>query len=351
MKAGHLSRKTHFKKHAVLPSARGDGDVLDLTSSENDIPAAHSLIAPRQSDYDETIARPYAFQTAEDVFMWCAAVLAESPLAARLLQDALDKGWNAGLTDLNGGGYYLDTENRILLMDHFSLTPSALGRSMYFRNAFLTTFIRALRDIWQEERFGAFERDYAPEHVLMLERARAADGDTVAILAGWELRGAGFTDIWRHLLGSEEGDMALIFTRFLERDPTALFDGSALAYAFRQWYADRSRVDHSDHAALEILDGILLEADGANSFGAREMRADIVESLSRLPDGTCYLAGLGLTIMGDPFFAGMNDPINQTHLFHLMYDMEVTMVNNVPFRDAKLARMIFPGAETVRAKR
>jgi hypothetical protein len=51
---------------------------------------------------------------------------------------------------------------------------------------------------------------------------------------------------------------------------------------------------------------------------------------------------MGETIRRDPFFAGLNDPINQTHLFHLIYDTEVTMVNNVPFRDARLARKIFP---------
>ena len=68
----------------------------------------------------------------------------------------------------------------------------------------------------------------------------------------------------------------------------------------------------------------------------------LIEELSLLPDGTCYLAGYGETIKSDPFFAGLNDPINQTHLFHLMYDMEVIMVNDVPFRDRALAHKMFP---------
>jgi len=44
----------------------------------------------------------------------------------------------------------------------------------------------------------------------------------------------------------------------------------------------------------------------------------------------------------DPYYAGMNDPINQAHLHQMIYDLQVTMVNNVPFSDYDLARKIFP---------
>jgi hypothetical protein len=189
---------------------------------------------------------------------------------------------------------------------------------------------------------GPFEEEYSPEDVLMLERIRAADCDTCTILASWELRGAGYGEVWRHLLGTEEGDMAIVFTRVLERDPTALFDGAALAYAFRQWYAHSTRVDGCDHETLEVLDDILLDGGIDNPFGKKRIDHEIIETLSELPDGTLYLDGMSHVIINDPFFSGLKDEINQTHLFHLMYDLEVKMVENVPFRDHKLAKKIFP---------
>lgn len=349
MRADRLERRTHFKKLSALPG--GDVTVYDLTAciapDTQESTALSSLVnaASFARESAEDIARrPQYFDTAHQILQWAVAALLHSPCAHRLLDRAAQKGWRVGLTNLNNSGFYMDVPSRTLFLDHFALAPAPLGRSAYFRNALLTTFARALREIAHEDHYGAFEDTFGPEDVLMLERVRAADCDTVTLLMCWELRGAGFPDVWRHLLGAQEGDMALVFTRCLERDPGAHFDGSALAHAFRQWYADDARVDGCDHQTLEALDDRLLADDdgAARAFGETRLTAAMVEELATLPDGTAYLAGLGGAVLKDPFYAGLNDPINQTHLFHLMYDLEVTMVNNVPFRDARLAARIFP---------
>jgi hypothetical protein len=349
-----LSRKAHTRRTYRADNPAHDLEIYDLTKPDEGrtqlIDFSHVNL-PQQLDQDYIVQLPFAFQKSDDIMAWAAAMLADSPTASRLWIEAESTGWKVGIADLKNSGFHLDMIDQVLLLDNYALRPDALGRSPYFRNALIVALVRALRDIWHEEKTGAFEDEFAPEAALMLERVRAADCDTVAMLVGWELRGAGYTEIWRHLIGSEEGDMAMIFTRFLERDPTALFDGSALAYAFRQWYADESRVDGTDHDTLEALDNILLDHNGMTSpFGDRRLSAEDIERLTCLPDGRCYLKGLADTIMRDPFFAGLHDPVNQTHLFHLMYDMEVVMVHNVPFRDARLARMIFPGADQTRIR-
>lgn len=343
MKADHVTKRAHSRRQIVVADLSGCGaQTFDLTKAD-DFPLLDLYGADRA---DASSTGP-----AREALAWAAELLAQSPTGAALLRYAAENGWSAGLADLHNGGYFINPEKRCILLDSFALDPSALRNSLYFRNGLLTGFIRALRDIWHEGRVSATESGFAPEHIVMMERARAADCDTATILVCWELRGAGFPDVWRHVLGGTEGDMAIVFTRYLERDPGALFDGAALAYAYRQWYADSSRVDGCDHETLEALDGILSETDSRNPFGCETPGAADVESLSVLPDGICYLAGLGETVLRDPFFAGMNDPVNQTHLFHLIYDMEVTMVNNVPFRDSALARRIFPGADTIKTWR
>ena len=377
MKSERLTRKTHLKRlhvRDVNDCVRPSGPrVYDLTHSNGDAvsllsgssthetnfslrvvpcfwPMATLMADANQLDLSDLVAYPARFENDRDILVWCAGLAGESPLVNALMNDAEDYGWTIGLDQLGREGYYIDVAERLILIDRFALEAAALGRSAFFRNALLTTFIRALRDVWHENRLEGSEDYFAPDQYLMLERIRAADCDTVTMLAGWELRGAGFTEVWRHILGSEEGDMASVFTRFLERDPGALFNGAALAYTFRQWYADTARVDASDHETLEVLDDVYMGADGALAmeFGEARVTPAVIEGLAILPDGTAYLSGLGEGILKDPFFAGLNDEINQTHLFHIMYDLDMVMVHNVPFRDAELARLIFPDGDLVR---
>lgn len=343
MKSDRLTRKTTLKK---ISSLKPDGEITmyDFTTTEiTDSPyfPLDVFYQPGQDDLLEDQA-PYNFNAETDVLRWVATMIHESPTAGVLYKEAEQAQWRIGFGNLNGGGFHLNIDDKRIVLDHFSMSPSALGRSAYFRNIVLVTFIRALRDIWHERRHVPFEDEYDPENVLMLERLRAADCDTVTMLCAWELRGAGFGEIWRHIIGSAEGDMAMIFTHVLERDPAAFLDGAALAYALRQWYADDSRVNGCDHETLEALDDLLLGSENHNPFGKTRLTHEKIESIGLLPDGTCYLAGLGETIKNDPFFAGLKDEINQCHLFQLMYDMEVTVVGNVPFRDRKLAVMMFP---------
>jgi hypothetical protein len=289
--------------------------------------------------------KDFVFHGDEDILAWCIAVLQESPLARSLIEEVIATGWAFCLDDLNNGGFHLDVERRLCRVDHHSLTPLALSRSSYFRNSVLVSFVRALRDIWHEDRIGGIESKLAPEALIVLERLRSADGDTVALFAGWELKGAGHADVWRYIIGSDEGDLAMVFSRFLERGAAALSGGSALIYAFRQWFADDLRVNSCDHDTLEYLDEILNNSPERNPFGENLLNGALAESMSRLPDGTVYLRGFGESLVCDPFYAGMKDTVNQKHFMHLMRDMEVTMVQNVPFRDEKLARMIFPESE------
>ena len=289
--------------------------------------------------YQNLEACPYAFETDLDVLSWATALMTESPLGFALLKEAQNSGWQLALSDLDTGGFHLDVANQIIELDSFNMDVKSLGRSAFYRNSLLSILAKALRDVWHEDRWGAFEENYKPEAVLLLERARAADTDSVSVLIAWELRGAGYDEVWRHALGAEDGDMARVLINILERYPTALYNGMALAHIFRQWYADVARVDALDHVSLQNMDNILEENDVR--FGEKVALSKEFELLSLLPDGVVYLKELGDTVSTDPFFNGLNDPVNQTHLFQIVYDSKVTYANGIPFRDAQLARKFF----------
>ncbi|MGH1456311.1 MAG: DUF6782 family putative metallopeptidase [Alphaproteobacteria bacterium] len=278
-----------------------------------------------------------------DVLSWCMSVLEHSPSARLMLREACDKDWKITIEDLRGGEYCIDVEQKLLILDNNSLVPSALGRSGYFRNMTIVTLTKALRDIWQEKRHGGFDEHYSPEYILLMERVRAADLDVMSVMMAWELRSEEFSEIWRHMIGSEVGDMAMAFSGYLERDPSSAYSGLALRAAFKQWFRDEKRLHSCDHDTLEYLDDVLaLTNDTASTFGKKRPGRMNIEVLSCLPDKTAYLQGMGGEILADPIYSSVDDPINQTHLFHIMYDLEAIVVENVAFRDASLARKIFP---------
>ena len=277
-----------------------------------------------------------------DVLRWCTSILGYSPSARLMLKEVCEKDWKVTLEDLRGGDYCVDVEQKLVILDNNALEPEALAGSTYFKHVTLVTMIKALRDIWQEKRHGGFDEIYGPEHILLLERVRAADLDALAILVAWELREEEYPDIWKHVIGSDLGDMAMSFCGYIERDPTAQHNGQALVATFKQWFRDVKRIDGCDHDTLEYMDDVLVAADTLNPFGKKRPTKLNVEILSCLPDKTAYLQGLGGELLNDPVYSAVDNPINQTHLFHIMYDLEAYVIEDVPFRDAELARKIFP---------
>ncbi len=278
----------------------------------------------------------------KDILSWCISILELSPSAHLMLKEANEKDWQITLEDLHGGDYCIDVEQKLLILDNNALDPITLGRSNYFKNVTLVTMIKALRDIWQEKRHGGFDELYSPEHILLMERVRAADLDVVSILTVWELRSEEYSDIWRHMIGSEVGDMAMAFSGYIERDPSSLYNGQALNSTFKQWFRCSKRIDACDHDILEYLDDVLTISDVENPFGKKKPAKLNLEILSCLPDKTAYLQGFGAEILSNPIFSSVDNVINQTHLFHIMYDLEAIIIENVPFRDKTLARKIFP---------
>lgn len=263
----------------------------------------------------------------------------ESPTARGLASCARAKSWSCHMDDLGGAGFTLDHSEKILRLDHFGLKASAIARSSHYSNTIALNLIKGLRRIWHAERGVDDGSSLRPESALMLARALAADCETVAILAAWEWRGAGHAEPWRVLLGSEEGDMAMAFTRALEKDPAGFYDGSILARAFCQWYADEARIGACDSAALAKLDVWLKEN---KKLGQAALAPGNVESAAALPGGANYLSGMGGTICADPYFLDMHDPINEAHLFQIIHDSKAHIAGGVPFRDSALAARIFP---------
>ncbi|MAH04353.1 MAG: hypothetical protein CL561_02210 [Alphaproteobacteria bacterium] len=329
-------------------------DGVSLYTHENDIDVIDCTVIPHIDlrdilddvsalELDDIEDMQQGISSYNDVAHWAFALLNQSATGARLLKNAAHFDWAVAFETLDELGWTLDNEDYIASINKAQIKAESLGRSPFFLNTILSDIIRAQRDIWLEEKCEIDYTDHHPETVLKVERMRAADIESVLIQVAWELRSIGYASLWRHLLGADIGDMAILFSRFMERDPASLFDGSALLVAFKQWYADEDRMNVIDRVALEICDDILLSAtENKRVFKQKTLSDKTLQEFFALPEGRVYLAPIMQEILRSPYFAAMHDAINEAHLYHILRDLEVCYVGNVPFRDPVLADKIFP---------
>ena len=335
--------KNHLNMAVFSSDAQKEGEAFSALGFQDDENYMIDLI--EQSDRldlsrDDLNIELY---TENDVLRWALNLLSHSDAGYLLVREAMQKDWRICLEELSGGEYLIDVSEKLLVLDNHSMFASALCASKYFRHMILVSLIKALRDIWQENRYGGFAQKYSPEHVLILERVRAADCDVVSLMVAWELRSEGYPFIWRHMIGSEITDIALAFSGDLDHKFYGAKElNSALVRSFRQWFENPIRIRNCDRDTLDYLDDVLKNSDEQDPFGRKKPSKMNIEILSCLPDKTAYLQGKGAEILSEPLYLSMNDEINQTHLFHIMYDTEACVIEDVPFRDADLARRIFP---------
>ncbi len=282
----------------------------------------------------------YSYECAlfDDIF----SDLMDSPMARSLINFAAEQEWSIYVEPLNDAAYDLDDEHKVLLLNNYNLKLPTFEKSGFFRHALILSLVKGLRDIWHIECRQPYEHGLTIESVLLLERVRAADCDVIALLTAWELRGEGMPEIWRHLLGAPEGDMALRFTEALEREPQKHFNNSALIEAFHGWFDNAERVGACDHQTLDMIDCMVEESRETGLYGHKKAKPQFIESLSRLPDRTFYLQDYGFGISKDPHFAGLEDDVNQAYYLQIKHEMETTHAGGIYFRDSKLAAKIFP---------
>lgn len=322
------------RRKTVAGRAAQDGVVTHYRNRGEEKGVLHDLSQSQHVSKD-----PSFFENDPSLIDWVLDLAEESPTARVLAACARAKGWSCRLDDLGGAGHRADAQDKILHIDHFGFKTSAISRSAHYRNIIALNLVKGLRRIWHSERAADGVSELRPDAALMLSRALAADCETIAVLVAWEWRGAGHVEPWRVLLGAEEGDMAMIFTRALEKDPSGFYDGSVLARVFCQWYADTARIGACDAASLAALDeGLKLQKAG----GRAALAPRHVEAVSAVSGGAAYLAGMGGAICSDPYFLSMDDAINEAHLFQIIHDCTAHIAGGVAFRDASLARKIFP---------
>lgn len=301
-----------------------------------------SLLRPILGHQIDPYAMLKTVMDSRDHLLWALAWTCESPMGRALAIGARQAGWHIATDPHIADGYDLDFQHRVLTLPAFE-QPRAIANMSQTLHGLTLSLLRALRDIWHDGQGYGDSSDLTAEDIIRYERFITADIDAVAVLVAWQIRAAGQADFWRYTIGSMLGDMGMAFQNTMDGDPSPAAERMAAANAFHQWYAEPMRVNAIDHATLESFDIRLQNSNGVhNPFGTRRLKPIDIERLTRLPGMESYLRGLADDMLINPAFAGMNDPINQSHFMHIIRDLDTVQVGQVSFRDPDLARLIFP---------
>lgn len=296
-----------------------------------------------------SLNRPTPHGTPQDIAFidQLCDVIADSEIARMLLDSAASEGWTLALDPLEDAPFHLDYTASILTLSSCGHTVETSNRSafmcghaLFYRLCF--SLLTGLREVWHECRS---ERDlfaYAPDQILQLERVRYADCAVVS-LAVFSQMAEYDSQIWRHALTSDYGDMARVFddvfSAYTGACDTGFYD--AMNAAFDQWFACPVRISEADHAILTEVDD-KLQADDMTFGSSLYLQAYDLERLSCLPHRIAYLQNRGEELLFAPHFACLPDDVNRAHLLQITQDMTATIRHGVPFRDKALADQLFP---------
>ena len=285
---------------------------------------------------------PFSFATDYDVVVWAMATLCESPLARSFAFDARFEDWAIELDECEDGRHIIDGQMRVLIVPRFVPSAVALGRSPYFRYMFLAELCRGLRAIWHQDTGVRHGWDLTIPQQLQWNRLRQADHDLMALIMAWEVREAGFPELWRHMIGSDLGDLAVAFSATLERNPAGIDLPAVLRKLFLQWMEHDPFLNSVDHRTLARLDDYISSPGSGRPYGGDRLSVSDVMRLASLPEESGYLDALARHILSDEYFARMPDLINETHFQHILRDLTAQRIAAAGFHDKELARRIFP---------
>ena len=185
--------------------------------------------------------------------------------------------------------------------------------------------------------------DLTADDQLLWERMRHLDHDLCALRMAWDLRLQGLGGLWRQVIASDLGDLAVICSELWEQ---AQHDEEELdLYGFTQlaphWLQDEKLANHCDSGTLDEMDA-RLQRSSTEVCGSSQINAEDMLRLATLPAEGSYLSPLARTLLYAPEFRSMPDPLNEAHLRQILEDCDFVRTTPLVFSDSELEEKFFP---------
>lgn len=321
--------------HHISKLPQGETLAIDSTQTAYfDAFCIEPFWADAEENSEQKIKAPSHTSSKQHTMKWLCSILSQSPTLSTLLDEIDIEDWRFVISQDLSETYKID-------LDHDAVLLPSIMRKNDSRSNLVFNTIRALRDMWYEDNHFDVYDTLNPEELLKWERLRSADIDSFTVLVAWELRIAGEKELWRTLMGSDIGDMAMVFQAVDENQHGLKSYEKTLFHAFRQWFMAEERINNTDSITLAAMDEAIFDDKLQRPFGKFRLEAKDVEERITLPKEIGYLSGME-NVLFNPDFCVIPNEINQTHFFHIMNDIQTVSVKGVRFRDKALAAKIFP---------
>ncbi|MDD3020329.1 MAG: hypothetical protein PHX61_05020 [Alphaproteobacteria bacterium] len=297
-------------------------------------------------EYSKPDLRPAHFATDEDALVWGLSVLCETKLGRDLAYDARFEDWSIEVDDIEQASHIIDPQLRILILPRFSVSPATLARSQNDRASFLMELARGLRGVWHDMTGVRDDADLTADDQILWERLRAADHDLCAVRMAWDLREQGMGGLWRQIIASHLGDLAVMAGElWATEDQNEQSEKNLPLYGFShlvlEWLRDASLVNATDGQTLDAMD-LRLQRNVREVCGPEQISAVELMTLSTLPSDGSYLAPVARTVMYAAEFREIPDGVNEAYLRQILEDCELTRISPLVFSDSELEKKFFP---------
>jgi hypothetical protein len=198
-----------------------------------------------------------------------------------------------------------------------------INPNMDVQNATIST-LKAMRLVWLQKQ-GALINPLAfqPEQAILINRMIAADNEIISIAMMWDMKLAGFEDMWNHAMAGSNYDLCSAYAMEAMTDFRAIKSGLALRATFEKWFIS-GRCKSEDRKIIQTMMGKHTDIQINHEDTSRTVALDVISAMGRRPHGDNYLSSIAVQIMNDGLFNDVRDRSNANFLWFITFERRMS---------------------------
>lgn len=207
-------------------------------------------------------------------------------------------------------GTVFDSERKTITVNpHQALTEAATGLLTAMRQAFLYDQSAELKAVTMLQ----------PQDAILVNRLIMADCDSLCAAFYWDMRLAGYHDIWAQALTGADYDLCAAYAMEAMMDFRALQTGQALRATVEKWFMS-ARCKGLDRKTVQVL---MAQKDKEACYGeltSFTLLHDMIRVIGSRPAGENYLMPIISAVLSDSIFRDVRDRSTANFLWFVTFE-------------------------------
>jgi len=188
------------------------------------------------------------------------------------------------------------------------------------------TLIQSMRMAWNHKNGLLINPlSFQPEEAILVNRLIHADLDVTLISYLWDMKLAGYEDIWNKEMNSANYDLCSAYAMEAMTDFRSIKSGLAARATFEKWFLS-GRCKNFDREIIQTMLGCHTDIEISSSDASRVVAIDIVAGLGNRPMGRNYLSAIVTQIMTDTMYSEVRDRSNANFLWFITFERRMNEV-------------------------